>query len=429
MVGEMRLFRLVSVLVLVALVVLPVSMALADEYNAYPTRTLPATVERGETFNVTVTFIPAGDDFHAVSLTDLAPDDWNVTVARDWCWPLPSIYNANGNKADFGWMDSYTENFTVLYKVTVPCDANLTNYSFGAGFVGYYVGYSGHIFEDVEGDFNVTVVPPAILPVPASMGFYGAENGTNPSNQTLHLFSSTPCTLNWNVTDDADHNGTDWLSESPTNGSCTDAGYDVTVSVNTSGIPVGNYTANITIQSSEASNSPQLVPVTLYIRETGTLQGQVNFIGRGDPGSDKWIESFEVKLFEHGNLDNVRWAGSATTNNIGVFTVPDVVVATYDVGIKNCTCLSELVTNVTVTGGGPTVVPFDTLREGDVDDDDSVSGTDFGLFKLAYGSYPGCPGGNWDPRCDFNRDDSVSGADFGMFKVNYGTWGDACGYF
>jgi len=422
MVGEMRLFRLVSVLVLVAIVVLPVSMALADEYNAYPTRTLPATVERGETFNVTVTFIPAGDDFHAVSLTDLAPDDWNVTVARDWCWPLPSIYNANGNKADFGWMDSYTENFTVLYKVTVPCDANLTNYSFGAGFVGYFVGYSGHIFEDVEGDFNVTVVPPAILPVPASMGFYGAFNGTNPSNQTLHLFSSTPCTLNWSLTDDAD-----WLEAYPTNGSCTDVGYNVTVSVNTSGMPVGNHTANITIQSPEASNSPRLVPVILHIRLTGILQGQVNFTGRGDPGTDRWVESFEVKLFEPGNLDNVLWAGNSTTNNTGVFTIPDVVAAAYDIGIKNWTSLSVLKTNVTVPAGVITPVDFGTPREGDANNDDYIVGGDFGLFSIAYDSWPGQP--NWDPRCDFDRDDYIGGTDFGLSSINYDKWGEAYGYF
>jgi len=416
----MRLLRLVIVLVLAAIVVLPVSMALA--YDAYPTRVLPATVERGETFNVTVTFIPAGGDFHAISLTDLAPPGWNVTVARDWCQPKPSVYVADGNRADFGWTGNYTQNFTVTYKVTVPWGAALTNHNF-SGFLAYYVGYSNHIFENVTGDFNVTVVPPAICFAPASIDFYGAVNGTNPPNQTLELWSSTPCMLNWSLTDNAS-----WLSENRTSGNCTNVHVPVVLSVNASGMhDVGDYPANITIQSPDASNSPRLVPVILHMRLTGTLQGQVNFIGRGDPGSDRWVESFEVKLFEPGNLDNVLWAGNSTTNNTGVFTISDVVVATYDIGIKNATCLSELVTNVTVNAGAPTVVDFGTTREGDADNDDYIVGGDFGLFSIAYDSWPGQP--NWDPRCDFDRDDYIGGTDFGLSSINYDKWGEAYGYF
>ena len=414
MVGKMRLFRLVIVLVLAAIVVLPVSMALA--YNAYPTRVLPATVERGETFNVTVTFIPAGDDFHAPSLTDLAPPGWNVTVARNWCYPLPSVYVADGNKADFGWSGNYTENFTVRYKATVPSGASLGNYSF-SGFVGYYVGYSGHLFEDVTGDFNVTVVRPAICFAPASIDFYGAVNGTNPPNQTLELFSSTPCMLNWSLTDNAS-----WLSENRTSGNCTNVHVPVALSVNISGMPFGDYPANITINSTDASNSPQLVPVTVHIRTTGTLHGQVNFTSRGDPGTDRWVEPFVVKLFEPGNLGNVLWAGNSTTNNTGVFTIPDVVAATYDIGIKNCTCLSVLKTNVTVPPGVITPVDFGTPREGDSNNDDCITISDRTLLYGGWGTEEGDPG--WRPYCDFNRDKSITISDRTLLYSNWGQEGD-----
>jgi len=394
MVGEMRLFRLVIVLVLATIVVLPVSMALA--YNAYPTRTLPATVERGETFNVTVTFISAADDFHAASLTENAPPGWNVTVNRSWVQPLPSVYVANGNKADFGWTGNYTVNvtFTVVYKATVPSGASLGNYSF-SGFVGYYVGYSGHIFEDVAGDLNVTVVPPTLCFEPASIDFYGAVNGTNPPNQTLELFSSTPCMLNWSLSDDAG-----WLEEYPTSGNCTNVHVPVALSANISGMSLGNYTANITITAPEANNSPQLVPVVLHIRTTGILKGQVNFIGRGDPGSDKWIEPFVVKLFEPGNLDNVLWTGNATTDNTGVFTIEDIVAATYDIGIKNWTSLSVLKTNVTLTAGVITPVAFGAIRQGDCkNDDDKVTLADRILMYNLWGTS--------DFRGDLKRDGSV----------------------
>jgi len=52
--------------------VMPLGMALAQEVN--PDRTLPSTVERGKTFNVTVTFTSPAGQFNNVFLADSAPD-------------------------------------------------------------------------------------------------------------------------------------------------------------------------------------------------------------------------------------------------------------------------------------------------------------------------------------------------------------------
>jgi len=157
-----------------------------------------------------------------------------------------------------------------------------------------------------------------------------------------------------------------------------------------------------------------------------TLEGHVTFMGRGTAPNDRWIEPFNVTLFEPGNLTNVLWTGVATTNNTGVFTIDNIPSnTTYDIGIKNWTCLSELVTNVTVGVNETTVVDFGTTREGDASGDDYIDGSDFGILSYAWLSYPGQP--NWDVRADFNRDNYIDGSDFGVLSYNWLQWGDLYG--
>jgi len=159
-----------------------------------------------------------------------------------------------------------------------------------------------------------------------------------------------------------------------------------------------------------------------------TLEGNVTFESRGIAPDPKWIELFVVKGFEPGNLSNVLWIGNATTNNTGVFNISGLTPGTYDIGIKNWTCLSEVVTNVTLTAGMTTVVDFGTVRQGDANDDDYVGSSDFSLQNFAYNTWPGQP--KWNPYCDFNRDDYIGSSDYSVLSFcYYNQWGDAYGYF
>lgn len=151
----MGLYRLfVALLVVVAVVLVPLTVALAQEAN--PSRVLPATVEQGKTFNVTVNLTAPGDDFRLVSLADLAPDGWNVTVNRTWCTPTPSSVLATGNKAQVVWSGSFDNgtSFSAVYKVTVPGDAESGFHTF-SGSLGYYLASSEHHFENIAGDSQV----------------------------------------------------------------------------------------------------------------------------------------------------------------------------------------------------------------------------------------------------------------------------------
>jgi uncharacterized membrane protein len=247
---------------LMAVALMPLDMALGQEVN--PVRTLPDTVERGVTFNVTVTFTAAADIFNAIGLTDLAPDGWEVTVNKSWCTPKADFVNDMGNKAEIMWFGPYDKDadFSVTYKVTVA-DYACAGINTFDGFLEYYLGAEGPSRENIIGDSEVEV-PVATMPLiccsPKSFTFSATEGGSNPANQTLEISNSGVGTISWTLSDDAA-----WLSENPAGGSSTGEPDTVTVSVDVPGMSVGDYSANITITAAGAINSPCTVPVSLHI--------------------------------------------------------------------------------------------------------------------------------------------------------------------
>jgi len=235
----------------------------------------------------------------------------------------------------------------------------------------------------------------------------------------------------------------------PNSGS-VDFGPNITVNsytINTNNPIDNSITANITIAGG-AGASAEVVNVTSCFNYTNgngtapyqsglgafnvvtagsTLNGNVTFAGRGAAPSDKWIETFEVKGFEPGNLDFEVWSGTATTNNMGVFTMSGLLPETYDIGIKNLTCLSEIATNVTLASPGEANF---SNREGDVKCSDKVDGFDFALLSGAYGSRNTTPPDpKWNKNADLNHSDKVDGFDFALLSGNYGVRGSGYGYF
>ena len=153
-----------------------------------------------------------------------------------------------------------------------------------------------------------------------------------------------------------------------------------------------------------------------------TLEGHVNFVGRDSAPDAKWAQPFLVRGFEPGNLTNELWTQNATTNDTGVFTITGLTPGIYDISIKNWTCLSEVVTNVTLTDGNTTVVDFGTTREGDADNNDYVVMADFGCMIPAWNSQVGDP--EYRVRYDFNRDGYVVMADLGRMIPSWNQKGD-----
>jgi len=162
------------------------------------------------------------------------------------------------------------------------------------------------------------------------------------------------------------------------------------------------------------------------IAGNATLEGHVNFtVPLGPAPAPTWIQSFVVKGFAPGNLSNELWSGTATTNNTGVFTMSGLTPGTYDIGIKNCTCLSELETGVVLTAG-ITQVTFDPIREADCDENDMGNAADRGLLYDGWNSGNIYQGGHL---CDLNRDGAITAADRGLLYDHWNTGGAAFGGF
>ena len=118
---------------------------------------------------------------------------------------------------------------------------------------------------------------------------------------------------------------------------------------------------------------------------------------------------------------NVALAATAGNAN-GKYTLTGVPAGTYDVWIKGSKNLASLVPGVTIAGTTATVSSV-LLNGGDVDNDNTVGPTDFGVFVTAYNSYAAIPGTGYDPTADFNFDGAVDPTDFAIFVGDYNTAG------
>jgi hypothetical protein len=111
---------------------------------------------------------------------------------------------------------------------------------------------------------SLTVTPPASVPAlgvsPASMSF-SAEQGSNPTGQTLTISNTGTGTLAWTATEPIP-----WLVGNPGSGSLgTGQSASMAVSVNTAGLAPGSYSGTIAVTAPGATSSPRTITVSLTV--------------------------------------------------------------------------------------------------------------------------------------------------------------------
>lgn len=158
----------------------------------------------------------------------------------------------------------------------------------------------------------------------------------------------------------------------------------------------------------------------LIVIANAVLRGSVNLQGRPLPPHARWVTDLTVSLIANGE-STPRYTFTTTSDERGHFTLSDIQPGVYDVYVKNSHTLQNKVT-VTLTNGDNTV-DFGTLREGDVNNDNSVSLLDFSLLVQTYNKCQGIAG--YNDQADFNRDGCVTLLDFSRLASNYGKGGDA----
>jgi len=130
--------------------------------------------------------------------------------------------------------------------------------------------------------------------------------GENAASQNFQVWNCGDCTLNYTIFENIS-----WLSVTPADGISTDPSDKNThgVTYNTEGLTPGLYTASITIQDLQASNSPYTVNVNLTVEEAvGSLKVDLEPQQAVDDGAawkltgeDTWHSSGQVIEYPTGN--------------------------------------------------------------------------------------------------------------------------------
>jgi len=234
-------------------------------------RTLPAQVYPGQTFQVTVTFTSPDANFNAIGLDESAPGGWTVSVDKTQCSPDADVDNIpNPNEAAYIWFGSYGSGvgFTAVYNVTVPCDAEPGYYGF-AGTLEYYIGAVDHK-ESVGGDSQVEVVREGwaansggtnTTSFTTSATVYAA--GSFPGSETIDIYvvNASDCS---DVINEVPNASIDCgqLSATPVwSDPLTPGTWDLVFDVNKSGSCAGDVVAEFTVTSGPA---PAAVGGTAY---------------------------------------------------------------------------------------------------------------------------------------------------------------------
>lgn len=170
---------------------------------------------------------------------------WTVRTSAAWISTTPS----SGTLA--------TETDTIQVSVST---AGLTAGSYSGRVTIAVTQPNGRISNN-----NVSVVltvtsggaSPTLGISPTSLSFSGTAGGANPASKTVSMTNTGGGPLSWSASDNAS-----WLSLSPTSG--TNSG-STAVAVNLSGLAAGTYTTTITIAATGATNTPQVIPVTVTV--------------------------------------------------------------------------------------------------------------------------------------------------------------------
>jgi len=128
----------------------------------------------GDTFDVYVNFTAPFNQMNAISLTDLAPDGWEVAVDAANCTAdgtNASYVKATGNKVEVTWWGdpnvgfAVDTNFSAKYQVTVPETANpgINEWPLNDGskaWVEYYEGMAGPYTSNVTDEYQMMITVP-----------------------------------------------------------------------------------------------------------------------------------------------------------------------------------------------------------------------------------------------------------------------------
>lgn len=149
-----------------------------------------------------------------------------------------SIVDSTSNTGSYSWV--------VPGAVSSSCLVSVA-YSLNSGFMDT----SDAVFSILSGNGG------PVIGLSADQFIFGAAGNFHSNARALTITNTGGGTLNWQVSATVS-----WLTCSPTSGTGTGV---ITVTPNGTGLTPGSYTGSISVSATGASNSPQVIPVTLKV--------------------------------------------------------------------------------------------------------------------------------------------------------------------
>jgi len=247
-----------------------------------------AAITQAGTYNGTITVTPISAVGSPLSIPVTVVVTGGITVTPD---PAAVTLTAAPNGAPVQQTVQLTSTSTAAYTVTAATStgagwlsavANTGALSGGsvtitANPAGLALGtYTGTVTVTAQNTTVATipvtlnVVQLATLQItpPTGLAFSFQTGGSAPAAQAFQLASSG-AVINWNATATTASGGA-WLQITPPSGATPAS---LSVSVNPTGLAPGTYNGSVTITSSNATNSPQTVPIILTV--TAVAQPQI----------------------------------------------------------------------------------------------------------------------------------------------------------
>ncbi|MGE3901893.1 MAG: fibronectin type III domain-containing protein, partial [Nitrospiraceae bacterium] len=231
------------------------------------------------------------------------PSNQSVSITNTGTGTLTWSVTDNAN-----WLTATKSGGSVVAGVSV---AGLASGTYNAAIT---VSASGATNTPQTIPVSLTVAPapvasPTITLTPTSFALTAQAGSTTVLNQTLTITNTGGGTFNWTVVDDSN-----WVVKNVGSGSGNGT---VAISVNPTGLAAGTHTSMITVSASGATNTPQVVPVTLTVTAApaqptiGLTPTSVAFSGTTG-GSNPAAQSITVTNAGTGTLtwtvaDNANW--------------------------------------------------------------------------------------------------------------------------
>lgn len=244
-------------------------------------------------------------------------------------------------------------------------------------------------------DFTLTVATPTVTPT--------ATRTTSPTATSTATATTPALTATWTVVPTA----------TPTR-TATSVPPTATRTATLTSVPTASLTATAsatwtaTPTATATTDAPTLIPTITSTPLPGSaaLLGQIQAQGRPAPPHAQWVMSLRLSL--GGTSYNVE------TDGFGRFALSGLMPGTYEIRVKNCHTLANVLSSVSLVPG-ENALSLGLLREGDANDDDAVDIADFSVLRSVFGTI--------DPRADFNQDGIVDIVDFSLLRTNFGRLG------